>query len=93
MAGAQSPDDEETASSPTADEEDPTTIGGRGGWLVDLVEGIELWALPSTAEQQQLLFFFWGAGGAFVISKRIERTLPSFWRLSSGIALYWKVFL
>ena len=21
-------------------------------------------------------FFFWGAGGAFVISKRIERTLP-----------------
>ena len=54
MAGAQSPDDEETASSPTADEEDPTTVGGRGGWLVDLVEGIELWALPSTAEQQQL---------------------------------------
>ena len=53
MAGAQSPDDEETASSPTADEEDPTTVGGRGGWLVDLVEGIELWALPSTAEQQQ----------------------------------------
>ena len=28
------------------------------------------------AEQQQRLFFFWGAGGAFVISKRIERTLP-----------------
>ena len=52
--GAPSPKDEETASSPTADEEDPTTVAGRGGWLVDLVEGIELWALPSTAEQQQL---------------------------------------
>ena len=41
-------------------------------YLYIILDPLFLWM----AEQQQLLYFSWGAGGAFVISKRIERTLP-----------------
>jgi len=56
-----SAEDEEAAVEEEEDEEEeafatggqPPAVAGRGGWLVDLVEGIELWSVSQQQQQQQ----------------------------------------